>query len=125
MIGGSFHADGDIEPICETGGSGNGFRSSKPPRLSPAGRRRPAVWVAGLALVAVGAAVAVSAALSAGAKHDVLATRGRCRRVGFDGRRFADGAGVGGQSIATVPAGQEPAVMGQRTAVDLLPNSAC
>ncbi len=45
-------------------------KSSKAPRLNAANRRRPAVWGAG---VAVGAAIATSAALSAGAKHDVLA----------------------------------------------------
>lgn len=102
----------------------NGFRSSKPPRLSPAGRRRPAVLVAGLVLVAVGAAVAVSAALSAGAKHDVLAisrsvpagrmlTAGDLRTV----RVSAD------SSLATVPAADEASVVGQRTRVDLVANS--
>jgi hypothetical protein len=93
-------------------------------RLNAGRRRRPAVWVAGVALIAVGAAVATSAALSAGAKHDVLAlsrsvpagrllTAADVRTV----RVAAD------SSVATVPAAEESSVVGQRTSVDLVANS--
>ena len=74
--------------------------------------------------MAIGAAVAASAALSAGAKHDVLAlnrpvpagrtiTAADLRTV----RVAAD------PSIPTVPASEEQSVVGDITAVDLVANS--
>jgi hypothetical protein len=106
--------------------SSNGVHPTvvRPSRLNAGRRRRPAVWVAGVALIAVGAAVATSAALSAGAKHDVLAlsrsvpagrllTAADVRTV----RVAAD------SSVAIVPAADESSVVGQRTAVDLIANS--
>ena len=104
----------------------NGVRPTavRTSRLNPGRRRRPAVWVAGVALIAVGAAVATSAALSAGTKHDVLAL---ARSV--PAGRLLTAADVrtvrvaADSSVATVPAADEPSVVGQRTAVDLLANS--
>ena len=96
----------------------------RPSRLNAGRRRRPAVWIAGVALIAVGAAVATSAALSAGAKHDVLAL---ARSV--PAGRLLTAADVrtvrvaADSSVATVPAADESSVVGQRTAVDLVANS--
>jgi hypothetical protein len=96
----------------------------RPSRLTAGRRQRPAVWIAGVALIAVGAAVATSAALSAGAKHDVLAMA----RAVPAGRLLA-AADVrtvrvaADSSVATVPAAEESSVVGQRTAVDLVANS--
>jgi hypothetical protein len=112
--------------------SSNGSRPSigvrppvpRPSRLRSGRRRRPAVWGTGIALVAVGAAVATSAALSAGAKHDVLAlTRtvpaGRMLTAA-DLRIVRVAADV---SVATVPAADEATAVGQRISVDLVANS--
>jgi hypothetical protein len=106
--------------------SSNGVRPGavRASRLNAGRRRRPAVWVAGVALIAVGAAVATSAALSAGAKHDVLAL---ARSV--PAGRLLTAADVrtvrvaADSSVATVPAAEESSVVGQRTAVDLVANS--
>jgi hypothetical protein len=104
----------------------NGSRpgASRVPRVTAGRRRRPTVWVGGVALIAVGAAVATSAALSAGAKHDVLAL---ARSV--PAGRLLTAADVrtvrvaADSSVATVPAAEESSVVGQRTAVDLVANS--
>jgi hypothetical protein len=96
----------------------------RPSRLNAGRRRRPAVWVAGVALIAVGAAVATSAALSAGAKHDVLVLS---RSVSAGRVLTADDLRTvrvaADSSVATVPAADESSVVGRRTAVDLVANS--
>jgi SAF domain len=75
-------------------------------------------------LIAVGAAVATSAALSAGAKHDVLALS---RPVPAGRTLTADDLRTvrvsADASVATVPAAEESSVLGQRTSVDLVPGS--
>jgi hypothetical protein len=103
-------------------GTGSGAR--RPARLTASRRRRPAVWGAGLALIAVGAAVATSASLSAGAKHDVLALSRAVpagRTLAGDDLRTVRVATD--SSVATVPAAEESSVVGQRTSVDLVANS--
>jgi hypothetical protein len=82
------------------------------------------VWAAGVALVAVGAAVATSAALAAGAKHDVLALAksvpaGRTLTAA-DLRTVRVAADA---SVATIPATQEGTVVGQHATVDLVADS--
>jgi SAF domain len=104
--------------------NGSGPGSRRPARLNAGRRRRPAVVASGVALIAVGAAVAASAALSAGAKHDVLALRrsvpaGRTLTAA-DLRSVRVAADA---SVATVPAAAESSVVGQRTSVDLVAGS--
>lgn len=94
------------------------------PGLTGGPKRRPAVWGLGVALVAIGAAVAASAALSAGAKHDVLALN----RPVPAGRTItaADLRAVrvaADPSIPTVPASEQQSVVGDIAAVDLVANS--
>src|SRR4051794_7675809 len=97
---------------------------SGPARLIASSRRRgrPLVWGGGVALVAVGAAVAAGAVLSSGAKHHVLTVR-RAVPAG----RMIGSADLGTVSISTtpglasVPASQRGSVVGSRAAVDLLP----
>ena len=96
----------------------------RPSRLTAGRRQRPAAWVAGVALIAVGAAVATSAALSAGAKHDVLALSKPVpagRTLTADDLRTVRVAAD--SSVATVSAADESSVVGQRTSVDLVANS--
>jgi hypothetical protein len=113
-----------VSRSAKTTAIGAAPKPSKAPRLNGGQRRRPAVWGAGVALVAAGAAIATSAALSAGAKHDVLALRkpvpaGRLLTAA-DLRTVRVAAD---STVATVPAAQEAIVVGQRTAVDLVANS--
>ena len=96
----------------------------RPARLATARRGKPIIWAAGLVLVAGGAAVAASAALAAGSKHDVLIlTRpvqaGRTiSAADLRPERIAADA-----SVDTVPADASSTVVGQRARVDLLPGS--
>ena len=107
-----------------TGPNGTGPGGRRPARMTAGRRRRPAVWSAGVALIAVGAAVATAAALSAGAKHDVLALSRSVaagRTLTSDDLRTVRVAADA--SVATVPAADESSVVGQRTGVDLVANS--
>ena len=96
-------------------------RPRGPAPLTVGRRGRPALWGGGLALIAVGAAVATSAALSAGAKHDVLALA----RPVPAGHAIA-GADIrvvrvaADSSLATISASQQATVIGERAAVDLV-----
>jgi hypothetical protein len=95
-------------------------------RLIASSRRRgrPLVWGGGVALVAVGAAVAAGAVLSSGAKHQVLTVR-----HGVPAGRVITSADVGTVSISTapglasMPASARATVVGSRAAVDLLPGT--
>jgi hypothetical protein len=87
-------------------------------------RGRPVVWGGGVALVAVGAAVAAAAVLSSGAKHQVLTIR----RAVPAGRTITS-ADLGSVSISTtpglasMPVTERASVVGSRAAVDLLPGT--
>jgi hypothetical protein len=87
-------------------------------------RGRPVVWGGGVALVAVGAAVAAGAVLSSGAKHQVLTIR----RAVPAGRTITS-ADLGSVSISTtpglasMPVSARGSVVGSRAAVDLLPGT--
>jgi hypothetical protein len=87
-------------------------------------RGRPLVWGGGVALVAVGAAVAAGAVLSSGAKHQVLTIR-RAVPAG----RMITSADLGSVSISTtpglasMPVSERGSVVGSRAAVDLLPGT--
>jgi hypothetical protein len=87
-------------------------------------RRRPGVWGLGVALIAVGAAVAAAAVLSSGAKHGVL-TVVRAVPQG----RVITGGDLGTASLPSnsglspLPVTSRAAVVGRRAAVDLLPGT--
>jgi len=83
-------------------------------------RRRPALWMLSVALVAGGALLAVDAARSAGHKSAVLVA---VRDVGA-GEQLAPGDVAvvhvsTDPGLRTVPAGDQPSVVGSVTAVDL------